>query len=197
DPYDPHPSEKWYDLPNTPPSHFPPQLKGIVEVLNGTSTISVSDTTINESQNQATVTVKLTGISHQAFTVDYSTNNGTAKAGQDYTSVSGTLTFNAGESQKTITIPINNDSNYEGNETFTLNLSNPIGGAVLGTSTATITIIDNDVSSNPTEGDDTLYGTPGNDTIDGLGGNDQIFGLAANDNLLGGIGNDTLNPGLG
>ncbi|MCZ8227089.1 MAG: lectin-like protein [Microcystis sp. LE19-84.1B] len=197
DPYDPHPSEKWYDLPNTPPSHFPPQLKGIVEVLNGTSTISVSDTTINESQNQATVTVKLTGISHQAFTVDYSTNNGTAKAGQDYTSVSGTLTFNAGESQKTITIPINNDTNYEGNETFTLNLSNPIGGAVLGTSTATITIIDNDVSSNPTEGDDTLYGTPGNDTIDGLGGNDQIFGLAANDNLLGGIGNDTLNPGLG
>ncbi|CCI03457.1 Calx-beta domain-containing protein [Microcystis aeruginosa] len=145
DPYDPHPSEKWYDLPNTPPSHFPPQLKGIVEVLNGTSTISVSDTTINESQNQATVTVKLTGISHQAFTVDYSTNNGTAKAGQDYTSVSGTLTFNAGESQKTITIPINNDTNYEGNETFTLNLSNPIGGAVLGTSTATITIIDNDV----------------------------------------------------
>jgi len=197
DPYDPGPSEKWYDLPNNPPSHFPPQLKGIIEVLNGTSTISIADTTINESQNQATVTVRLTGISHQTFTVDYSTNDGTAKAGEDYTAVNGTLTFNAGESQKTITIPINNDSNYEGNETLTLNLSNPISGAVLGTSTATITIIDNDVSSNPTEGDDTLYGTPGNDTIDGLGGNDQIFGLAANDNLLGGIGNDTLNPGLG
>ncbi|MBE9072706.1 Calx-beta domain-containing protein [Microcystis sp. LEGE 08355] len=172
-------------------------LRGIVEVLDGTSTISIADATINESQNQATVTVKLTGISQQTFTIDYNTNDGTAKAGQDYTSVSGTLTFNAGESQKTITIPINNDPDSEGNETFTINLSNPIGGAVLGTNTATITIIDNDVSSNPTEGDDTLYGTPGNDTIDGLGGNDQIFGLAANDNLLGGIGNDTLNPGLG
>ncbi|MFM6439732.1 MAG: Calx-beta domain-containing protein, partial [Microcystis panniformis] len=129
----------WNDLPNY-------NIRGIVEVLNGTSTISVSDTTINESQNQATVTVKLTGgISHQTFTVDYSTNDGTAKAGQDYTTVSGKLTFNAGENQKTITIPINNDTNYEGNETFTLNLSNPINGAVLGTSTATITIIDNDV----------------------------------------------------
>ncbi|MCZ8190879.1 MAG: Ig-like domain-containing protein [Microcystis sp. LE19-338.1B] len=120
-------------------------VRGIVEVLNGTSTISIADTAINESQTQATITVKLTGISRQTFTVDYSTNDGTAKAGKDYTTVSGTLTFNAGESQKTITIPINNDTNYEGNETFTLNLSNPIGGAVLGTSTATITIIDNDV----------------------------------------------------
>ncbi|BBH40871.1 hypothetical protein myaer102_34570 [Microcystis viridis NIES-102] len=172
-------------------------LRGIVEVLDGTSTISIADATINESQNQATVTVKLTGISQQTFTIDYNTNDGTAKAGEDYTAVNGTLTFNAGESVKTITIPINNDTAYEGNETFNLNLTNPTGGAVLGTSTATITIIDNDVSSNPTEGDDTLYGTPGNDTIDGLGGNDQIFGLAANDNLLGGIGNDTLNPGLG
>ncbi|NCR66249.1 MAG: hypothetical protein GPJ34_06510, partial [Microcystis aeruginosa LL11-07] len=145
DPYDPGPSEKWYDLPNNPPSHFPPQLKGIIEVLNGTSTISIADTTINESENQATVTVKLTGISQQTFTVDYNTNDGTAKAGEDYTTVSGKLTFNAGESVKTITVLINNDTAYEGNETFTLNLSNPTGGAVLGTSTATITIIDNDV----------------------------------------------------
>ena len=132
-------------MPNNPPSHFPPQLKGIIEVLNGTSTISIADTTINESQNQATVTVQLTGISHQAFTVDYSTNDGTAKAVQDYTTVSGKLIFNAGESVKTITVPINNDTAYEGNETFTLNLSNPQGGVVLGTSTATITIVDNDV----------------------------------------------------
>ncbi|NCS02752.1 MAG: hypothetical protein GPJ06_11605, partial [Microcystis aeruginosa G13-11] len=145
DPYDPGPSEKWYDLPNNPPSHFPPQLKGIIEVLNGTSTISIADTTINESENQATVTVKLTGISQQTFTVDYNTNDGTAKAGEDYTTVSGKLTFNAGESVKTITVLINNDTAYEGNETFTLNLSNPTGGAVLGTSTATITIIDDDV----------------------------------------------------
>ncbi|TRT44375.1 MAG: tandem-95 repeat protein, partial [Microcystis aeruginosa Ma_QC_C_20070703_M131] len=145
DPYDPGPSEKWYDLPNNPPSHFPPQLKGIIEVLNGTSTISIADTTINESQSQATFTVKLTGISHQIFTVDYSTNDGTAKAGEDYTAVNGTLTFNAGESQKTITVPITNDSSYEGNETFTLKLSNSTGGAVLGTNAATITIVDNDV----------------------------------------------------
>ncbi|NCR09221.1 MAG: hypothetical protein GPI95_13180 [Microcystis aeruginosa LG13-11] len=138
----------WNDFPNytsANDSNVPSAIRGIVEVLNGTSTISVSDTTINESQNQATVTVQLTGISHQAFTVDYSTNDGTAKAVQDYTTVSGKLTFNAGESVKTITIPINNDSNYEGNETFTLNLYNPTGGAVLGQSNATITIIDNDV----------------------------------------------------
>ncbi|NCR19195.1 MAG: hypothetical protein GPJ22_19005, partial [Microcystis aeruginosa LL13-03] len=138
----------WNDLTNVPPYpdfNIPSAIRGIVEVLNGTSTISIADTTINESENQATVTVKLTGISQQTFTVDYNTNDGTAKAGEDYTTVSGKLTFNAGESVKTITVPINNDTAYEGNETFTLNLSNPTGGAVLGTSTATITIIDNDV----------------------------------------------------
>jgi len=135
-------SGRWNDIPN---SGYGGLHRGIIEVLNGTSAISIADTTINESQSQATFTVKLTGISHQIFTVDYSTNDGTAKAGEDYTAVNGTLTFNAGESQKTITVPITNDSSYEGNETFTLKLSNSTGGAVLGTNAATITIVDNDV----------------------------------------------------
>ncbi|MDF2447168.1 MAG: hypothetical protein K0S46_2404 [Moraxellaceae bacterium] len=48
------------------------------------------------------------------------------------------------------------------------------------------------VSTEPTEGDDVLYGTPLVDTLDALGGNDTVYGLADNDTLIGGSGNDSL-----
>ncbi|OKH40471.1 hypothetical protein NIES2119_02310 [[Phormidium ambiguum] IAM M-71] len=63
-----------------------------------------------------------------------------------------------------------------------------------GTDTAQVIVT---VSFQPTEGDDTLYGTPENDTIDGLGGNDLIFGLGGSDLLYGSEGNDTLDGGEG
>jgi hypothetical protein len=74
-------------------------------------------------------------------TVDYATSNGTASAATDYTAASGTLTFNQGETAKSFSIPIVSDSVFEGDETVNLTLSNPTGGAVLGTTkTATLLI---------------------------------------------------------
>jgi hypothetical protein len=68
-------------------------------------------------------------------------SNGTASAGSDYTSTSGTLTFNQGETSKTISIPIVNDGVFEADETVNITLSSPTGGATLGTpATATLTI---------------------------------------------------------
>ena len=63
----------------------------------------------------------------KAVTVDYATADGTATAGEDYTSASGTLTFNPGETVKTISIPVLEDDAADGEETLTLTLSNPAG----------------------------------------------------------------------
>ncbi|MBE9220315.1 LamG-like jellyroll fold domain-containing protein, partial [Dolichospermum flos-aquae] len=118
--------------------------RGIVEVVNGASTLSVGNVSIDEEaviNGKITVTVTLTGVRpDKTFTVDYSTADVTATAGQDYTATNGTLTFNPGESVKTFTIDINNDRVYEGNETFNVTLSNPTGGAVLGQNVSTITL---------------------------------------------------------
>lgn len=65
------------------------------------------------------------------MTVDYVTTDGTAVAGADYQRVAGTARFEAGESQKTIQIPLINDAIAEPDEQFSLTLSNPTGGATI------------------------------------------------------------------
>ena len=73
--------------------------------------------------------------------VDFATTNGTAIAGSDYTATSGTLIFNQGEIAKEIAIPIDNDNVVESNETFSIQLSNPTGGATIpNTEAAEVTI---------------------------------------------------------
>ena len=74
-----------------------------------------------------------------AVTVDYATSDGSATAGDDYTAKSGTLSFAAGETGKTVSVPIGDDNENESDETFTVTLSNA-SGAVLGTASATGTI---------------------------------------------------------
>jgi hypothetical protein len=81
----------------------------------------------------------------ETYTVDYAVTGGTAEgAGVDYTLDAGTLTFNPGESTKTITIDIVDDGADESDETIELTLSNPTGlDLVLGDITIhTYTIID-------------------------------------------------------
>ncbi len=93
----------------------------------------IGDATVTEGDSgtvNAVFTVTLGPASSQVVTVDYTTADGTAKAGQDYTATSGTLTFNAGETQKTITVPVLGDTASEGDETFTVTLSNPTNANV-------------------------------------------------------------------
>ncbi len=86
----------------------------------GSAQFAVSHFQVNENLNLATITVLRTGGSAGSISVDYATEDGTAIAGQDYTSTSGTLSFGNGETIKTFQIPILNDAITEPDETFTV-----------------------------------------------------------------------------
>jgi subtilisin family serine protease len=106
--------------------------------------VTVANVSVNEPDEGSTVatfTVTLDLTSSQVVTVTYATADGTATAGADYTSTSGTLTFQPGETSKTIDVPILGDTIPESSETFTLTLADPTGGAILGTEAATATIL--------------------------------------------------------
>ncbi len=94
----------------------------------------------NSGTTPLTFTVAMSPPSGSDVTVDYTTSNGTATAGSDYTAASGTLTIPAGQTSGSIAVSINGDATYEPNETFTLTLSNPVGGEIVtGTAVGTIT----------------------------------------------------------
>ena len=96
-------------------------------------TISIADATVSEPASgsaNASFTVTLSAAATSSVTVKYATGNGTAMAGSDYTAGSGTITFAAGQTSKTITVPVLADSLTESNETFTVTLSNPTGATL-------------------------------------------------------------------
>ena len=110
----------------------------------GTIQFSSATYSVNENGGSVLITVTRAGGSSGAVGVSYATSNGTATAGSDYTSTSGTLSWASGDaSNKTFSVPILDDSAYEGSETVNLTLSSPTGGATLGSpSTAVLNIID-------------------------------------------------------
>jgi hypothetical protein len=84
----------------------------------------------------------LSGTTNQDITVFYNTSDISATSGSDYTGITSSHTFFAGETSSGISIPIANDSVYEGNETFALNLTSATGGAVIAPTSVTGTIIE-------------------------------------------------------
>lgn len=101
----------------------------------------------NENATNFVVTVVRTGGKAGGVTVDFATQDGTALANLDYFPTNGTLTFGSNEMTKTFLVGINNDTLAELNETLTVHLSQPGGGASLGTiSNATLTIVDDESS---------------------------------------------------
>jgi probable HAF family extracellular repeat protein len=84
---------------------------------------NISVTEGNSGTTNAVFTVNLSDTSSIPVTVNYATADGTATAGDDYVSASGTLTFAPGETSKTITVLVNGDRLPEADETFLVNLS--------------------------------------------------------------------------
>ena len=94
---------------------------------------SAATYSVGENAGNATVMVTRTGGSSGAVSVSFATSNGTATASGDYTAVSQPVSFANGDTaNKTISIPIINDTTAEPNETVNLTLSNPTGGATVG-----------------------------------------------------------------
>src|SRR5262249_11206599 len=93
----------------------------------------------------AVFTVTLSEQSSQTVTVKVATADGTATAPVDYTAVNATLTFMPGQTTQSVSVPIVGDTLHEANETFTVNLSNPVNGAIAsGGGPATGTTTDDD-----------------------------------------------------
>jgi hypothetical protein len=118
----------------------------------------------NDASGVATVTVTRTGDPAPVVSVDFVTsdvsgltpcqNNGNGAASErcDYATQVGTLRFAAGETTKTIQIPIINDAYVETSETFNITLRNPQGASLTALTTATVTINSEDTqtaTSNP------------------------------------------------
>ena len=111
----------------------------------GSIAFSSATYSVAENGSTATITAIRSG-GTGAVGVSYATSDGTTTAGSDYTTTTGTLSWANGDTAaKTFTIPIIDDSTKEANKTVNLALSNPTGGAALGTpNTAVLTITDND-----------------------------------------------------
>jgi len=105
--------------------------------------VSLTDIDVLEGDT-AVVTVQRTGSDREAVSVDYTTATDSADE-TDFTAVSDTLTFAIGEIEKIIEIQTVSDTDWEGDEIFTVTLSNPVGNAVISINdTATITIMNDD-----------------------------------------------------
>ncbi|MGB8166059.1 MAG: Calx-beta domain-containing protein [Chthoniobacteraceae bacterium] len=108
---------------------------------DATPSLAINDVTVNEAAGTATFTVTLNAPSGQAVSVNYATGNGTALAGADYTAEGGTLNFGAGVVSQTITVPILNDTTFEGSENFNVLLSGAVN-ATIADATGVGTIVD-------------------------------------------------------
>jgi streptogramin lyase/Leucine-rich repeat (LRR) protein len=159
-------SQLWYL--NTNHNHLSTSNTDLIIWLNGINqgwdttqppcsvhrSVQFTAATYNMTENgeQATITVTRSGDSQGAISVDYATSDDTASAApceNDYSATTGTLHWANGDSDdKTFTINVNDDSQFENDETLIVRLSNPTGGIELGTpDTVVLTITDNDSPS--------------------------------------------------
>ena len=119
----------------------------VSETILGPRGLSVADARVSEAEDGATLdfAVTLARASPETVSVGYATADGTATADEDYEPDSGTLTFLAGETSKTVSVAVLDDGHDEGEQTLTLRLSNAAGGnAYLADAEATGTIVNSD-----------------------------------------------------
>jgi Calx-beta domain len=106
---------------------------GNLASATGNVQFSIGSIQVKEDLGALTVTVLRKGGTAGNLSIDYATTDGTATAGQDYSSASGTLTFSSGETSKSFQIPIVDDAVTEPDETFTIELRNAPSLGALGT----------------------------------------------------------------
>ncbi|MCB0114458.1 MAG: DUF11 domain-containing protein, partial [Caldilineaceae bacterium] len=151
--------------------------------------ITVDDVSADEDAGAAIFTVRLNTAATRDVTVDYTTADDTALDGADYTATTGTVTITAGMTQTTVSVPLRDDSSVEGDETFTLSLSNETN-ADIADGDATATVRDNDAArlaivktvdnATPDEGSAITYTVVVRNT-----GNGDATGVTVTDDMTG------------
>jgi hypothetical protein len=124
-----------------------------ISVFNSTAVtptlqFSASTYNVNESAGFLNITVTRSGDTSGPSSVAYAASNATAREGRDYVAAQGILSFAAGETSKTFPVLIIDNAFVDGTRTVNLTLSNA-AGATLGTTTALLTINDNDIVLGP------------------------------------------------
>lgn len=110
--------------------------QGQITILNddGAATLSVADASTVEGNvpppADALHAVTLSAVTGSPVTVDFATADGTATAGTDYTATSGTLTFAPGTAVRNVTVSITPETAVEADETYFVNLTNPVGASI-------------------------------------------------------------------
>jgi hypothetical protein len=124
-------------------------ISGSIVDPGGLPSVSVSDASAAESDGSITFTLSLSAASDTATSVDWTTVNGSATSGSDFTAASGTANFAAGATSANVTITLVDDSVFENTENFSISLSNPTG-LTIGDGTGSGTITDDDPEPLPT-----------------------------------------------
>ena len=100
----------------------------------------------NAYTNAATFTFTLTAASVESISVDFFTTDGTALAGADYTGTNGTITFDPGVTNRTLTVAITSDILPEPDKVFYLNLTNVVNASLAATPIAATILNDDGVA---------------------------------------------------
>ncbi|MFM2379021.1 MAG: hypothetical protein RLZZ143_1599, partial [Cyanobacteriota bacterium] len=159
-----------------------------------TKSISLAKTTDGKEAGSVSsvFTLTRTGDLSSALTVNYTLAGTATPGGVDYTGTTpNSVTFGAGSSTATITLPTIDDLLSDPSETIITTITAPAGYTISGPNTATATILDNDGNS----ANNNLVGTSFADALAGVGGNDTINGGLGNDTIDGGVGADNMDGG--
>ena len=115
---------------------------------------SASNYNVQEDCTLVTITVNRIGDTSAAASVDYNTSDITATERKDYITALGRLRFAAGQTSRSFDLLVNEDSFVEGNESFNVNLTNPIGATLGSPVIATVNVIDDSAESQNNVNDD-------------------------------------------
>ncbi len=121
---------------------------GTITIIDNDTRPQISINNISQAEGNTGTSnfgfnITLSNPSIETVAVTYSTANGTATVGSDYTATTGTVTFNPGETSKTVSVSVTGDTTLERDETFNVNLTNPTGSTI-DRATGIGTILDDD-----------------------------------------------------
>ncbi|MGH8021969.1 MAG: Calx-beta domain-containing protein, partial [Limisphaerales bacterium] len=115
----------------------------------GVAQFSATNYLVNENGGYATITVVRSGGDAGPAYVNYATADGTAVSGQNYSPVSGRLTFAANQLSASFDVPIDNDAQAAADLYFSVNLSNPVNLALGAWTTAQVNILNDQLFNQP------------------------------------------------